>query len=447
MITIGIFVVIIISSKGKSKSQSGLHLFTMTEAMSTDSKVPSILSRDSVSSASSRATSPSAAAAAASSSTASVKTLFKGLLSKKRGGFGRMSMQPWVERLFTLSSDGNFSYCDLDYPEIVRGRADLFNTKIEVFSEHIEGAPHPYCLKIKMIEPSDESWNLCAQDKQQFEEWMKYFIQFQNKNGNKKIKNRQSMKGSPQSVMESPTQSANMKNKSLGTSTATNISHENSKRKKGFTKKKPFRIVKNNSSLISSDMIEFICILLILNFCIFGVIESVKNSDNLLSILYVVILNFAVMRTLNIRGNRVDANLKIISKKEEEKQELIEELQRREEKQKEKEDDDDDDDDGDNDKNIKSDIKPEAGSTFKQVSIEEGASATVSNCWCKADHRLFVVRDGPNYNVNKQKKPSEEPIYEPFALDAFCSSHRLDHITPRMKIPDEYLNMETNHDW
>ena len=37
-----------------------------------------------------------------------------GLLYKKRGGFGKMMMSPWVHRLATINHEGLFSYYDTD---------------------------------------------------------------------------------------------------------------------------------------------------------------------------------------------------------------------------------------------------------------------------------------------------------------------------------------------
>ena len=51
------------------------------------------------------------------------------------------------------------------------------------------------------------------------------------------------------------------------------------------------------------------------------------------------------------------------------------------------------------------------------------------------DNRIFNVRKGPNYNRNKEKAPSAPALYEPIAMDVFCTRSRLDHVAPRFELP------------
>lgn len=60
---------------------------------------------------------------------------------------------------------------------------------------------------------------------------------------------------------------------------------------------------------------------------------------------------------------------------------------------------------------------PPSGFTLQQVYTEPKVSP--EHTWCKADHRQFNVRVGPDYNRHKKKAPSAAPLYEPFAVDVF----------------------------
>jgi hypothetical protein len=40
------------------------------------------------------------------------------------------------------------------------------------------------------------------------------------------------------------------------------------------------------------------------------------------------------------------------------------------------------------------------------------------------------------YNKNKQKAASAAPLFEVFAVDAFCTEKRIDNVTCRLELPD-----------
>lgn len=78
--------------------------------------------------------------------------------------------------------------------------------------------------------------------------------------------------------------------------------------------------------------------------------------------------------------------------------------------------------------------RPKTGCTLP---FTDGVSPNVpTNSWGKTDHRHFKLRIGPNYDRNKQKAPSGPPLYEIFAVDAFCTDKRIDDVTSRMELPD-----------
>mmetsp|Transcript_31774 Transcript_31774/g.53593 ORF Transcript_31774/g.53593 Transcript_31774/m.53593 type:complete len:688 (-) Transcript_31774:254-2317(-) len=87
-------------------------------------------------------------------------------------------------------------------------------------------------------------------------------------------------------------------------------------------------------------------------------------------------------------------------------------------------------------------FKPEPGCTFLQVDTEPKSSP--DHTWCRADHRQFNVRIGPDYSYYKKKAPSAAALYETFAVDVFCTKLRVDHATPRFSLPDT-TQLDTHH--
>jgi len=78
--------------------------------------------------------------------------------------------------------------------------------------------------------------------------------------------------------------------------------------------------------------------------------------------------------------------------------------------------------------------QPKAGCTLE---VSDGVAPNVPiNTWGNTDYRHFKLRIGPNYDRNKQKAPSGPPLYEVFAVDAFCTDKRIDNVTSRMELPD-----------
>jgi hypothetical protein len=55
------------------------------------------------------------------------------------------------------------------------------------------------------------------------------------------------------------------------------------------------------------------------------------------------------------------------------------------------------------------------------VVATKAKSAFKRHTWCRVDNRIFNVRIGPNYGYNKAKAPSAAALYDPIAMDVFCT--------------------------
>jgi WD40 repeat protein len=72
----------------------------------------------------------------------------------------------------------------------------------------------------------------------------------------------------------------------------------------------------------------------------------------------------------------------------------------------------------------------------RTLSFAKGVPPNVAiNSWGIVDHRRFSLRK-IGYNKSKQKAPSSPPLYDIFAVDAFCLSKRIDNISSHIELPD-----------
>jgi hypothetical protein len=92
------------------------------------------------------------------------------------------------------------------------------------------------------------------------------------------------------------------------------------------------------------------------------------------------------------------------------------------------------------------DGKPVPGYTMEQVTNISQRNAPM-HTWSIIDHQEFHVRVGPNYNWNKKKAPSDQPLYQPFAIDIFSSAKRIDNAGSRFSIPKKYTDVKTNNEF
>ena len=313
----------------------------------------------------------------------------------------------------------------------------------------MEGAPTAYCIKIKQVHPVDENWNLCADTEADQIAWVNALVKFSYvpKIGqseasvqspaltrkNSVISTRPadslSLSSSSSSLQEQGQGQRQGQGQGQGQGLVRQASASLSKKKKGGLK------LASKKDLISFEWIESLCVFLIINVCVTGVMNSIDTS---LTVFYVVVTNLVVLQTLSQRSNRLavatDKTRKLEQEAEVKKAEDVKVVYDSKAAQ------NDNDDDGIPPAQGDGDGKPTPGGSFKEL-VGEVASASNSQAsfeehtWCKVDPKIFQIR-GKDYMSNKKKVPSMGSIYEPFAMDVFCSKNRIDHAATRFELPD-----------
>eukprot|EP01038_Epipyxis_sp_PR26KG_P012175 gene12175-16305_t len=438
-----------------------------------------------------------------------------GLLHKRRGGFGKMFPNAWQFRFFVISKDGILSYFDSEIPDQdskARGKIDLKNVSYKlIFDSHIEGAPTQYTIQI--IPLNEEPWRMCADNAEDRKRWGKCLEKFaydkpangqqlkpavnytsddevDHKNGTMSVVGVTGLESahSPIHVQLGIDNNTNNKEKrdsvivknelinskmsvSSSASNLPSISSTSSQSKQQPTnlppqtttqtapatkKKRGLKISTSKSGLFSSEWSEFICVIIILNICIYSIFTS---DSNISKIIHFIIVNGVVGHTLYLRGfrfNEVDSALKVMKEESE-----LNSVQRRKSLSvgsaletkpvgisQEKDNNNKNskiDQDQTNSNSVMNAIsssnaltkvpeKPIPGFSFQEVKTEPKLSPDHS--WCQCDYRQFNVRDGPDYNKHKRKAPSQQPLYEAFAVDVFCTKRRIDNASERFQLPD-----------
>lgn len=100
-----------------------------------------------------------------------INTELSGYLFKRRGGYGKLTFNPWQLRYFTIK-DGYLSYYEnQESPESEsRGSFDLreeFDMQGGPCS--IEGSPNSFTIQLSI--PNEEKWKLCAENKDEYLKW------------------------------------------------------------------------------------------------------------------------------------------------------------------------------------------------------------------------------------------------------------------------------------
>lgn len=391
-----------------------------------------------------------------------------GLLHKKRGGFGKMMMNPWQFRFFTLTNTGILSYFDTDINSAIeisdskaRGRLNLRESKIEIFKDiTIEGSPTNFT--ILLCPTFDEKWKLCAATKDDQLRWVTAFgklgVNAPSRNPSLDV-SRDSDLINSQRLFESPEKSASNsvnlnssespssslspsvpENIQTKNSTSDSLSTSNSKVSNtiepsnitktqetkasvlpGKTSRGRLRVASVNQ-VGSQDFMESVLVISIVNLCLQLLLST---SLSLFKLIYAMIINIVITITLHLRFNRVtkevekskmDSTIQDDLKKistivpiEVTKEALVV---------------------SSNQSDMRIDnvgpivlepnsrnSKPIAGQTIKQVFTLPMKSP--SHTWCKPDYRTFNVRIGPDYNRYKKKAPSAVPLYDTVAVDVF----------------------------
>eukprot|EP01032_Pedospumella_encystans_P015765 gene15765-18016_t len=433
-----------------------------------------------------------------------------GLLYKKRGGFGKMMPNSWQYRFFILSKEGVLTYYDTDGPENKdvfegkeRGRLDLRGIKYDLVMEPTEGAPTPHLI---IIQPEEgERWKLCADTKEDHARWWRLIEKFAPDSPDRVITrpghlNVQSDDDYDPNVI-SPTNHSKIKRASqLATRTAeadsvhasvpstpssehlhvrnthTPIPSATAHSSKTSTKKKSGLRAAKDSGGVSQEWVEWVMVMAIVNICIYALVKHTLQLDQ---VIYIVVLNAIVAHTMTLRAGRASKSAQAAAVAQQQCADLhahqplhlhaspppnfppltapIAPSAR---------------DRSRSDSNnslvpvagtagagvlhssstdsgvlVPGGGKPMAGFTLQQVFTEPKLSP--EHTWCKADYRQFNVRVGPDYNRHKKKAPSAVPIYEPFAVDVFCTKLRADHCSPRFQLLDPAskapINVDTGH--
>jgi len=408
----------------------------------------------------------------------------------------------WQYRLFILSKDGVLTYYDTEVPDNKdifdskeRGRIDLKAIKFELITDSTEGAPTHHTI---IIQPEDgEKWKLCADTKEDHSRWWKAIEKFVPLERSAAMRpSLLNMQSDDEAELMSPTGKRGSKRmEALTSPLAAKQSHNNyiydntdqpvttptvSPKSQSPvpapapTGKRRLKLGKESSSF-SVDWMEWVLVMVIVNICLYGII---RTDDLMNRVMYAIALNAVVGRTLQLRAHRhatasatatataaaassaalqssrsdnsqhsrkpsdasvtgrdrgrtnslVPAVTATASAAANAVQQLTETVIKGEPTQ-------------------RSDSKPLAGATMKQVFTEPKLSP--EHTWCKADFRQFNVRIGPDYNRYKKKAPSAAPIYEPFAVDVFCTKLRADHCCSRFEFADPNssspLNVDTHN--
>lgn len=209
-----------------------------------------------------------------------------GLLFKRRGGFGKMMPQNWLQRYFVVSKEGFLSYYDTDSPDKInadtkpRGKIDLRTATFEFLEDQSAtelGEPTPFSIIIS--HPGEERWKLCASSKEEYEKWMKALQQL---SITFKAELKASADGNLRSIQGSQNQSIVIQPKRASTRQTLKL--------------------KQKTSHTTSDFIELVVTLSIMNLCYILASESAPPQKYAFAALATVVVGL----TLTQRSRRGD---------------------------------------------------------------------------------------------------------------------------------------------
>ena len=419
-----------------------------------------------------------------------IDTEMSGFLFKRRGGYGKLTFNPWQLRYFTIK-DGYLSYYESQENTELSEARGTFDLREEFEMQggpcSIEGSPNNFTIQISI--PNEEKWKLCAENKDEYSKWkaaISSFCELKGAAARTPRKVNENGYGSPNvpsivqrlSIMGSGSLSAQATPRTINSSSNNNSDSEkdispkvssnnlapvptidsqpkastpivtnahdistNANSAVGAPSAKPKKGLKAKASsgMFDSDQIELLMVIVIVNV---SLIMFNLSSSTVMSGLYAIIINFVVIQTLLLRAKRsttaaipvlnevsptssggsmtvVNSNSTVTTVSSSSPLSPL----------------------GDAGVEIShSDVsstvtggKPKAGGTYPFV---EGVSPNVPpHTWSKCDYKRFKVRD-IDYEVKKKKCPSEEPLYNVFAVDVFCTDNRMDNVTQHMELPD-----------
>jgi len=210
----------------------------------------------------------------------------------------------------------------------------------------------------------------------------------------------------------------------------------------GGGRKKRLKLNTGNES--AGDEVEMVLAVMLCNLCVW--LACLSSCSWLMGVFYVSVANAVLINTLWLRGRRcvsLQNQLTALQEREERERERrggsredLQQLGMERERERERVVEGGD---------IGAGVSPPAdarlpgepplaGSTLTEVFSL--APNVPDHTWCKADHRQFNVRVGPEYSRFKKKEPSGPPLYEAVAVDVFCTKLRVDAVASRMRLPD-----------
>jgi len=418
-----------------------------------------------------------------------------GTLWKRRGGLGKHMPGAWQRRWFTLDSDtGLLTYYDQDHAptqeETPRNTLNLKEEPCAYLRSPVDGAPTEHCLTIVPNDHDREKWRLCGSDTTEMSKWRSAVKPFDK--GRKSTRRDSLMPGSVQGA----TVTSGREGGSMGGSSILEGDEDTDEDTPGTVEGRPKilsspmpapkpeprsqvepvvvpavnsprSVVKRTprksmsrrrgrfSAKTAGDSYEALLVLILMNACfMFGTVELVDpeyvqvlstiginipviaptlSFVSVRYVLYVVLANFVVGRTLYLRANR-----EVVAQSEEAsaldasggaspsgRRRLPSEASTVQTDTAEVE------------------VKPAAavadngkcpiGVTFNES--ESLAPNCPDHSWSRCDHRHFKVRQ-KGYKQHGKKDSSAAPIYEVFAMDCFETERRKDHISRFMDLPD-----------
>jgi len=225
-----------------------------------------------------------------------------GLLYKRRGGFGKMMPQNWVQRYFVISKEGYLSYYDTDSPDKIsldtkaRGKIDLRSASCEFLEDQSAtelGEPTPFSI---IITPQgEERWKLCASSKDEFEKWTKGLQRLANviKSDSKAVND-----GSFRAIQQHQQQQGSPSTKPV------TINKTNGEQKVSINRanKRQTMKLKKTTSHATSDLIELVLTLFIMNLSYHLASESTPPRKYFFVALATVVVGLTLSQR-NRRGN------------------------------------------------------------------------------------------------------------------------------------------------
>ena len=100
-----------------------------------------------------------------------INTELSGNLFKRRGGYGKLTFNPWQLRYFTIK-DGYLSYYESQESTELYEARGIFDLREEFEMTSLgslEGSPNNFTIQLSI--PNEEKWKLCAENKDEYVKW------------------------------------------------------------------------------------------------------------------------------------------------------------------------------------------------------------------------------------------------------------------------------------